>query len=206
MTPLLRAPRAAIPLALLALLWLPSSVTAHASLVESDPPDGGTIETPFTLTARYDEDLGTDRSRIIVRDSAGTEVARGGLNGTDPRLMTVELPALPAGDYEARWTAVTPEDNGVTRGTIEFSVTAPASPSPSPTASPAPSPTASDGPTGAPSPTATAAPTAAPTPSPSPPPPDDTPTTGTADLLIALVLAGVLLAALVAFLWRRRSP
>ena len=36
-------------------------------------------------------------------------------------------------------------------------------------------------------------------------PPDGAPTAGTGDLLIALLLAGALLVALLAFLWRRRA-
>jgi methionine-rich copper-binding protein CopC len=199
------------------LLLTAATALAHASLVESDPVDGGVVEgTPATFRATFDEELDAGRSRIVVRNEAGDEVARGGVGG-DLLVMTVALPPLPAGDYVARWTAVTPDDQGVTRGTIAFTVeigppsppvaptlpvtappaatsaaTSPASPSaPSPAASPAASPAPA---------TASAQPPAA---SPAPSPVEPGTETGTGDLLIALVIAGVLLGGLVLYLFRR---
>lgn len=199
--------RSALLLALLGLLWLPSVAMAHAELVESDPPDGGTIASPYTLVARYDEPLGTNRSRIVVRDAAGNEVARGGISEDDPQVMTVELPALPDGDYVAFWTAVTPNDGGVVRGSLEFTIAPPPSPSPSPSPTPSVPPTGSPtvGPA-SPSPAASPGPTSSATLGPAPPPNGGSaPTGGTTDLLIALAVAGALVAGLVFFLWRRRS-
>jgi copper resistance protein C len=197
----MRAILAAVCLMLLAA----GVVSAHASLVLSEPPDGGSIVTPATLTASFDEELDTGRSRIVVRDEAGEEVARGGV-GSDPLVMTVSLPALPPGTYVARWTAVTPNDQGVTRGTIRFTVEAPA-PSPTPTltaaaATPAPTATASRAPAATPSP-APQAPATAPAASPSPAPAEPAQETGTSDLLVALVLAGILLGGLALYLFRR---
>lgn len=76
-------------------------------------------------------------SNIVVQDAAGSELARGGVNPDDDMQMTVDLPDLAAGSYVANWTAVTPDDQGVTRGTISFTVGPAASPSPQPTAAPA---------------------------------------------------------------------
>ena len=195
--------------ALAVLLLLPGVVLAHAELVESDPADGASIESAaHTLSATFSEPLSAERSRIVVRDAAGNEVARGGVSG-DPETMTVDLPALAAGNYLARWTAVG-IDGHVERGTIEFSVVEPPPPTASPQAEPTPSPTgppATPPPTGQPTdPPATVAPTAAPTPSPSASPAggDGAPTAGATDLLIALGVAGALVAGLLLLLRRRR--
>jgi methionine-rich copper-binding protein CopC len=192
------------------LLLTAGVVAAHASLVESDPPDGGTVFVPGTITATFDEALDAGRSRIVVRDESGQEVARGGV-GTDALQLSVELPVLPTGSYVARWTAVTPDDQGVTRGTFEFtalpappSPTAPATPAPPPIATPTPAPDAT--PTAAPataSPAPAATPTAATSPSPSPSPSPEEPEGQESDLLIALLVAGVLLGGLALYLFRR---
>jgi len=127
-----RSFRGALVGALLLLLASVVPVTAHAELVESDPADGETIATPYTLTATFSEEL-LDGSRIVVRDAAGDEVARGEVDPDDRTVMVVDLPELPAGSYVAGWTART-ADGHTERGTIDFDVAA--SPTPSPTATP----------------------------------------------------------------------
>ena len=183
-----------VALALLALSAV--TVLGHAELVTSDPPDGGTLETtPYTMTLTYDEPLDAQASSVIVRDSSGAEVASGGLTDESDTIMIVELPELPAGEYTVRWTAVTPDDNGVERGTLTFNVAEATATSPPATAAPA-----TDRP-------ATAAPvTAAPiTPAPTATPLPVEPTTpgSNNDLLIALIVAGVALAGVLSYLYLR---
>ena len=50
---------------------------AHAELEESDPADGATITTPYTLTATFSEEFDPDRSFIRVRGPAGDDRGRG---------------------------------------------------------------------------------------------------------------------------------
>jgi len=176
----------------------------HASLVESDPADGGSLETtPATLTAQYDEELdpNPDASRIVVRNADDEVVARGGVTPDDETVMSVELPALPPGAYRARWTARTPDDEGVTRGTITFTVeSAPASAGASASApSSAAASVRPSGTGGAATPRATARPS----PSVSPTPSDAQP--GAIELLLALAAAGIIAAGLVFYLMRRGS-
>ncbi|CAN5860497.1 hypothetical protein BH24CHL6_BH24CHL6_05370 [soil metagenome] len=178
-------------------------VMAHAALVESDPANGETVGTPATLTALFDEELERASSQIVVRNAAGQEVARGGVSDEDELVMVVELPQLPPGDYLARWTAVTPDDGGVTRGTINFAVAQPtATDPPAPTSTPAvatPAATAAPLPTDAPTPTASG-PLASPTPAPD----EGAPTAGLTDVLLALLLAGAIIGGLALYLIRRR--
>lgn len=118
---------------------LASVVLGHAALQASDPASGATIKTPYTLTATYDDDLTPNGSAIVVQSAGGTQVANGTVSTTDDKTMTVNLPVLPDGQYTALWTAVTADDNGLTRGTFTFNVSATASGSASPVATPAPS-------------------------------------------------------------------
>lgn len=199
-------------LACLLVLSVAGLAAAHAELVESDPADGETIETPATLTATFSIELDPrpERSFVVVRDASGTEVARGTVSEDDPTTISVELPALPAGDYTVRWQARDPTDNHTERGTFAFTVV---DPPPTPTPSPEPTPVRPGEP-GAPTPVPateqpitpqpTEQPTVAPSPSPSPPPVDDEPTAGMTDILMALVLAGAVVGGLALYLLRRR--
>jgi methionine-rich copper-binding protein CopC len=159
-----------------------TAVLGHAALESSDPADGATITTPYTLTATFDEELTPDGSSIKVQAANGTEVGSGTVSGGDAKQMTIDLSVLPEGTYEVLWTAVTADDLGVTRGTYKFTVAAAV---PSTTAVP------TNAPSNAPSPQPSAAP--------------GTATGSNNDLLIALVLAAVIIATVVGFvLYRNR--
>jgi methionine-rich copper-binding protein CopC len=131
---------AAAIVAVIALAALPGIVLSHATLVSSDPTNGATITTPYTLTATFAEDVDPTRSTLTVENSSGTIVASGTVNATDASEttaeMTAQLPALPNGTYTVRWTTVTPDDNGIERGTYTFNVGS-GNATPAPTAPPA---------------------------------------------------------------------
>ena len=196
MTRILRALVGACLLALIVVF----PVVGHAELEESDPADGGTITTPYTLTATFSEEFNPDpeASFIRVQDAAGEVVAEGGHDDAANQ-MSVALPALEPGEYTARWQTTTIDDNGVERGTFTFTVAASPTPAPTPTA----------GPTNGPGATAAVTPPAASTPIPAPTP-SATPTTpggstgGGNDVLIALAI-GVAIAGILAFFLVRRS-
>ncbi len=59
-----------------------TSVLAQAELLESDPTDGETIETPYTLTATYSEEL-LDGSNLVVDNATEEEAARGEVDPDD---------------------------------------------------------------------------------------------------------------------------
>jgi copper resistance protein C len=181
---------------------------AHATLLESDPSEGGTIATPYVLVFRFDEELKSDGSSVVVRDGTGNVVAQGGLSLDDSFTQVVEMPAVVAGSYVAHWIAITADDSGKTQGDVNFTVVA-ATPPPALTATPATSPTyeaPSTTATASPSPSATPATTAnpAPTPTPSAAPGDSGQATGS-ELIIPIVLVGAAVVGLAWFLLRRRS-
>ena len=139
--------RSASVAALVLLFLSVSGVAAHAELVSSDPADGETIETPFTLTATFSEEFASDteRSFIRVQDAGGDIVASGGQSPEDATMMTVDLPALDPGEYTVRWQTTTEDDNGVERGTFTFNVAAAATPAPTATPGATPAPIATPG-------------------------------------------------------------
>ncbi len=200
-----RLVRAAV-IACLLLLPVAAVAFAHAHLEESDPADGDTITTPYTVTARFSEEFDPERSFIRVHDSTGAQVAVGAVSPDDPTVMTVDLPELQPGEYEVRWQTVTPDDNGVENDTFTFTV-APAptdSPSPSPTRSATPTSTQGASATAPAPPSATASPTATPSPAATPEPVDGAPSATGTDLVLALVLAAVAIGAVLLFIFARR--
>ncbi|HEX5014921.1 MAG TPA: copper resistance protein CopC [Candidatus Limnocylindrales bacterium] len=187
---------AATVLALAAFL-VPAAVFAHAELDTVTPADGSTVEVPPTeVVMTFTQDLNPSKSSIVLVTAAGAEVASGGeVDASDPRRMTLALPALEPGAYEIRWTSWSAEDDEGDRGVTTFTVAAPP-PSPSPTPTLAPSATP------APTPGPTATPRATPVPSPSG---AGTPSSSTTDILIPIVAAVILVAGLGYWLMRRRS-
>ncbi len=112
-------------------LALPALALGHADLVSSDPPAEGTLTTtPYTLTATFDDELTADGSSIVIEDASGAQVAQGTVSTDDSHVQTAELPALPAGVYTVRWTAVSADDAAVERGSYTFNVGAAASATP----------------------------------------------------------------------------
>lgn len=196
-----RHPLSAFVAASLLLLLSTVSALGHAELEESDPADGEMIETPYTLSATFSTDLDPEpaRSFIFIRNSSGTEVARGGVTQDDPTVMTVDLPALPPGEYRARWQAYDPSDDHIELGTINFNVGARATPSPPAT----PSPTHAVAPTTAASPSPVATTATTPTPTVTPIVNDGQPTTGMNDALLAIALAVISIGAIALFLFAR---
>ena len=84
----------------------------------ADPAQGDTIKTPYSLSATFDDELTPDGASIVIVDANGTTVASGTVSATDDHTMTAELPLLPDGDYEVKWTAVSADDKAVERGTV----------------------------------------------------------------------------------------
>jgi methionine-rich copper-binding protein CopC len=188
----------------LAVLGFTATATlGHAELESTDPADGASITTPYTITGTFTEPL-VGNSGVVIRNSAGEEVARSSVSASDDAtVLEVALPELPAGDYVARWTATT-EDGHTERFTTEFTVVA-AAPSPTPTEAPstvAPQTAEPLEPTEAPATTQpTAAASVAPTATPEPAEPT-TPSSSN-DLLIALLIAGIAVAGVLGYLFMR---
>ncbi|HEY7589872.1 MAG TPA: copper resistance CopC family protein [Candidatus Limnocylindrales bacterium] len=177
---------ALLAVALLLLAALPAA--AHAELVSADPANGATVQGPFDrpIVLTFSEDLASG-SKADLKAADGKTLDSAAVAG---RRMTITLASpLDAGTYTIQWTSVA-DDGHVERGAVTFTVTPPPpTPIPTPSATAAPTPTAS------------------PTPMPSPTPSGGggTPAGGTADVLLPLLGVVIAVAALGAFLLRRRS-
>ncbi len=106
----------------------PALVSAHAKLISSNPANGAALAAmPATIVAVYDEELKTIGPFITVTNAAGQQVDAGDskvdLNDVDHKTIMATLkPGLGAGTYTIHWQAITADDNGVTQGTIVFTV------------------------------------------------------------------------------------
>jgi methionine-rich copper-binding protein CopC len=163
--------RTVLAIATLLALSVPGSVAAHAELAVATPLDGATVEgTPTEVAGTFTQDLTVDGSSLLLRDPSGAVIAKGGVDPNDVRRMVIaDLPTLPPGVYEVRWTTTSAEDDEVARDTWTFTVTAPSAPPPTasavPTATSAPTAGASSA--TAPAPSADDATPASPSPAPS---------------------------------------
>jgi methionine-rich copper-binding protein CopC len=167
------ARRIAVVIAALALVTLlPGAALGHSELEQADPaPDSTIPEAPTLIVANFTEAIDPTRSTMELRGADGTVLAKGGVAPDDPERvqMTITPPPLDPGTYEVRWTTVTPDDNGILRGTYTFTIAAAASPGPAASTSTAPSAEPSASPSVAPSasPSAASPPAASATPAPS---------------------------------------
>jgi methionine-rich copper-binding protein CopC len=197
-----QAHRIASVAALLLLLLSAPAVLGHAEFVSGSPGPGDEIVgSPSALVVEFSQDLDASRSSLVVRDAAGTRIARGGETGDSARQLRLALPELAPGVYEVRWTSFSSEDDELDRGSYTFTVLD----APSPTAAP---PTASPEPTTT---TATSTPTATPpgpTSGPTPTPtaaPEPTPGASLGEAVIPIAVALLVAAAIAVQLLRRRA-
>src|SRR4051812_48446379 len=177
---------------LLGQLVLPTIASAHAQLATISPADKSSGPAPTEIVGTFLERPDPSRSSFAVVDSGNKVIVKGGtVPATDPKSMTLALPPLAPGAYQIRWTTISLDDNETAHGTTTFTVVAAASPSPiaSGSASPA-APSVSLAPV--PVPTASALPT-----SPA--------SSSTADAIIPIVAALIVLAAIGTWLLRSRS-
>lgn len=184
----------AVALAMAAAMAVPAVALADAEIEAATPADGAVLAAPPPeIVLTYTQELDPTRSSLTLHDSSGAQLAEGGVDDADARIMRIDPPVLEPGAYEIRSAAFSAEDAHLVRQTISFTVLAP---TPSPTLEPTPTP----------KPSATPAPTPAPTPSPSPSPAPADPTAGsTTDILVPLLAVAVIAIAFGAWLLRNRS-
>lgn len=123
--PWLSAP--AIALSLLILTPVGAAL-AHASLVSSDPADGTTLTaSPASISATFAEAFDTGRSsmELLGPDGATLTTNAAAASATAESMTISGYGTLAPGLYSVRWTTITPDDNGIERGTFRFTMAAP---------------------------------------------------------------------------------
>jgi methionine-rich copper-binding protein CopC len=124
-----RAWLAASAIALAVLILMPvGAALAHASLVSSDPADGTTLTaSPASISATFAEAFDTGRSSMELLGPDGATLAtNAAAAAATAESMTISgYATLAPGVYSVRWTTITPDDNGIERGTFRFTMAAP---------------------------------------------------------------------------------
>ncbi len=102
---------------------------AHAELVSASPAAGETLAaSPAVIELVFDNELAAPGSEFQVSDSNQRVLTAltGSVDLTDPahqRLRAAGFPALPAGVYTVRWTALSTDGDGArTNGEFSFAV------------------------------------------------------------------------------------
>jgi len=108
-----------------ALFGIASVSWAHAFLDHAEPAVGSQVhDPPAQVKIWFTERLEPALSRIQVFDIANSEVDKRNvhIDGSNPALLEVGLPALKPGKYKVVWRAVS-VDTHVTTGNFTFEVT-----------------------------------------------------------------------------------
>lgn len=77
------------------------------------------------ITIIFSEEISVDQSSADLVVSGGSPVsgASASVDRADRKKMTIQTSPLQAGTYTVNWKAVTEDDNGITNGTLAFTVT-----------------------------------------------------------------------------------
>ena len=110
-------------LALVAWALLAPPVSAHTTLLETEPADGTVLENPpHEIRLTFDGALVPDLLVASVVDGDGHEVAGTTVAVDQVVYVVITLPDLPEGGYRVSWRAVSALDRHVTTGTLVFDV------------------------------------------------------------------------------------
>lgn len=93
----------------------------HARLLSTTPPADAQLQSaPKSLTLRFNENV----RLAVLKIAAGDHIVPVSLEVAAPpaRIVTVALPPLAAGTYAVQWSALTPSDGHVVKGTYSFVV------------------------------------------------------------------------------------
>jgi methionine-rich copper-binding protein CopC len=115
---------AALLAGLLALAGHPDVGEAHASLVTSVPAARATLSaSPPRVILTFNERLEPAYARVSVWDAAGSQVdlKDAAVDRDNARVLSVSLPALPAGRYTVRYRVLS-VDGHVVEASFGFSV------------------------------------------------------------------------------------
>ena len=97
---------------------------AHAALRDSDPPAGSTLAAaPKQIRLQFNEALEPAFASVRLTDPGGKEVVteKAVVDKADGKTLVLPLPALAAGAYKARWSAMG-HDGHRMKGEVGFAV------------------------------------------------------------------------------------
>ncbi|HUS14824.1 MAG TPA: copper resistance CopC family protein [Chloroflexia bacterium] len=100
---------------------------AHAKVVGSTPADGSKLTAPpARVVVQFSEDLRVDASTMTISrlDGGRADAGDAAVARADRRSMSVGVASALPGVYTVHWHAVADEDNGITEGSITYTVVA----------------------------------------------------------------------------------
>ncbi|MGE5139603.1 MAG: copper resistance CopC/CopD family protein, partial [Rudaea sp.] len=109
----------------LLILVLPTAVSAHASLVRSDPaPNSILTRPPAQVQLWFDEEVDPHFSKIEVLGPDQSQVVTGQLQAApdDAKSIIVPLNHLESDTYTVKWQVLSADDGHITEGTFSFGV------------------------------------------------------------------------------------
>jgi methionine-rich copper-binding protein CopC len=106
---------------------LAGSAFGHARLRSTAPAADAELHVaPTTLTLTFSEEA---RLAVVTLSVGGKEIpVTVDRNAPAAAQVTVALPPLAAGKYLVRWSALSPGDGHVTKGTFSFAIVGPGAP------------------------------------------------------------------------------
>ncbi|WP_404451002.1 copper resistance protein CopC/CopD [Virgibacillus necropolis] len=116
----------AILLLLFLSIMLPSTASAHTSLVEAKPaPDSQLKKSPKNITLTFSSKIEPDLSSITVYNQGGEQVKGTTENvSDDQKSLLLQLPELKTGEYKVSYQIVSTDGHPV-EGTYNFTLTVP---------------------------------------------------------------------------------
>ena len=106
------------------LLAWPAVSEAHAFLEHAEPKVGSTVEvSPKEVKVYFTEEVEPAFSTLRVLDAGEHEMDKKDthVDGDNPKLLIVSVPALPPGTYRVEWKVVA-SDTHHTKGSFSFTV------------------------------------------------------------------------------------
>ncbi len=106
-----------------AALTVTGAAFAHVFPQQQEPGAGATVASPAQVRIVFDGPLEPSFTTLSVTDAAGKQVntAKAAVDAKQPTVVSVALPALPAGHYTVHWAAVS-SDGHRTHGDYPFGV------------------------------------------------------------------------------------
>jgi copper transport protein len=116
---------AAVLLAILPSIFIPSIGFAHANQLRSDPADGSVLEeSPREISIWFDEPISDRFSSVQLFDVDSKPIEVTGLrrDSSDPTLLIISVPELEPGVYSILWKILSEVDGHYNQGLLVFGV------------------------------------------------------------------------------------
>ena len=104
-------------------LLVPAAALAHAHPKVMDPAPDSTVTAPRHISVEFSEALDPKFSSLRLTNVGGAVLSKASstVSAGDPKHITLDLPALPAGVYVVRWVSVATDGHRL-EGSYKFTV------------------------------------------------------------------------------------